>query len=71
MRDAGYKVAITGEGSDEILGGYAPFRCDMLLYNQEGQDRPWSRVFSKTWKGSIPCLADYCCRTVNQGRSTV
>ncbi len=39
VRDAGYKVVITGEGSDELLGGYAHFRRDMLLYNQEGQDR--------------------------------
>jgi len=39
VRDAGYKVVITGEGSDEILGGYAHFRRDMLLYNQEGQDQ--------------------------------
>lgn len=38
VRDAGYKVVITGEGSDEILGGYAHFRRDMLLYNKEGQD---------------------------------
>ena len=38
MRDGGYKVVITGEGSDEILGGYAHFRRDMLLYNTEGQD---------------------------------
>jgi asparagine synthase (glutamine-hydrolysing) len=38
VRDAGYKVVITGEGSDEILGGYAHFRRDMLLYNQQGQD---------------------------------
>lgn len=38
VRDAGYKVVITGEGSDEILGGYAHFRRDMLLYNTEGQD---------------------------------
>jgi len=38
VRDAGYKVVVTGEGSDEILGGYAHFRRDMLLYNREGQD---------------------------------
>jgi asparagine synthase (glutamine-hydrolysing) len=38
VRDAGYKVVLTGEGSDEILGGYAHFRRDMLLYNQNGQD---------------------------------
>ena len=38
VRDAGYKVVITGEGSDEMLGGYPHFRRDMLLYNREGQD---------------------------------
>ena len=38
VRDAGYKVVITGEGSDEILGGYAHFRRDMVLYNREGQE---------------------------------
>lgn len=38
VRDAGYKVVITGEGSDEILGGYPPFRRDMLLHDNAGQD---------------------------------
>ena len=38
VRNAGYKVVLTGEGSDEILGGYAHFRRDMLLYNRNGQD---------------------------------
>ena len=38
VRDKGYKVVLTGEGSDEILGGYAHFRRDMLLYNAQGQD---------------------------------
>ena len=38
VRDAGYKVVLTGEGSDEILGGYVHFRRDMLLYDNEGQD---------------------------------
>jgi len=37
-RDAGYKVVLTGEGADEILGGYVHFRQDMLLHNQQGQD---------------------------------
>lgn len=37
-REAGYKVILTGEGADEIFGGYVPFRQDMLLYNSEGQD---------------------------------
>lgn len=38
VRDAGIKVVFTGEGSDEILGGYAPFRRDVLLYNSARQD---------------------------------
>jgi asparagine synthase (glutamine-hydrolysing) len=38
VRDAGFKVVLTGEGSDEILGGYAHFRRDMLLHNSDGQD---------------------------------
>jgi asparagine synthase (glutamine-hydrolysing) len=38
VRNAGYKVVLTGEGSDEILAGYPHFRRDMLLYNHNGQD---------------------------------
>jgi asparagine synthase (glutamine-hydrolysing) len=38
VRDAGYKVVLTGEGADEILGGYPHFRRDMLLYNAHGGD---------------------------------
>jgi len=29
VRDAGYKVVLTGEGSDEILAGYPHFRMDL------------------------------------------
>jgi asparagine synthase (glutamine-hydrolysing) len=38
VRDAGYKVVYTGEGSDEIFGGYVHFRIDMLQHNTHGQD---------------------------------
>ena len=38
VRDAGTKVVLTGEGSDEMLGGYAHFRRDLLLYGQEARD---------------------------------
>jgi len=38
VRNLGYKVVLTGEGSDEILGGYVHFRRDWLLYNSEVVD---------------------------------
>jgi asparagine synthase (glutamine-hydrolysing) len=38
VRDAGIKVVFTGEGADEMLGGYAPFRRDVLLHNSATQD---------------------------------
>ena len=38
VRDAGFKVVYTGEGSDEIFGGYVHFRSDMLQHNTQGQD---------------------------------
>ncbi|MDT8318610.1 MAG: asparagine synthase (glutamine-hydrolyzing) [bacterium] len=33
-----YKVVITGEGSDEIFGGYAAFKQDMLLYGDSDRE---------------------------------
>jgi asparagine synthase (glutamine-hydrolysing) len=38
VRASGYKVVLTGEGSDEILAGYPHFRRDMLLHHTAGQD---------------------------------
>lgn len=35
VRDFGFKVVLTGEGSDENLAGYAPFRRDMFLYGYD------------------------------------
>jgi asparagine synthase (glutamine-hydrolysing) len=33
VRDAGIKVVFTGEGADEMLGGYPFFRMDAILHN--------------------------------------
>ncbi|MCP5043437.1 MAG: asparagine synthase (glutamine-hydrolyzing) [bacterium] len=38
VRDSGIKVVFTGEGADEMLGGYPPFRRDVLLYDSGSQD---------------------------------
>lgn len=35
VSNAGFKVVLTGEGSDEILAGYPHFRQDLLRYSQK------------------------------------
>ena len=57
MRNAGYKVVLTGEGSDEILAGYPHFRRDMLLYNSQGQRRGCGRPAPGAAAGEQPGLA--------------
>ncbi|HVV67691.1 MAG TPA: asparagine synthase (glutamine-hydrolyzing) [Patescibacteria group bacterium] len=37
-RESGYKTVMTGEGSDEILGGYPMFREDILKYGFRALD---------------------------------
>src|SRR6266481_604269 len=37
VRQAGYKVVLTGEGSDEMLGGYLHFRRDMAIHDANGR----------------------------------
>ena len=54
VRDAGYKVVLTGEGSDEILAGYPHFRRDMLLYNAQGQDADAVRQLLEQLQASNP-----------------
>ncbi|WDE06072.1 asparagine synthase (glutamine-hydrolyzing) [Thalassomonas viridans] len=38
VRDAGFKVVLTGEGADEVFAGYPHFRRDMILFNNQNQD---------------------------------
>jgi asparagine synthase (glutamine-hydrolysing) len=39
VRDAGFKVVLTGEGADEVFAGYPHFRRDMILFNNQNQDQ--------------------------------
>jgi asparagine synthase (glutamine-hydrolysing) len=36
VRECGYKTVITGEGADELFGGYPAFKRDMYLYGGNG-----------------------------------
>ena len=63
VRDAGYKVVLTGEGSDEILAGYPHFRRDMLLYNAQGQDAGRSGSSWSSWRRATRSRAACCCPT--------
>ena len=38
VTENGYKVVITGEGSDELFGGYAQFKADYFLHEGAQQD---------------------------------
>jgi asparagine synthase (glutamine-hydrolysing) len=54
VRDAGYKVVLTGEGSDEILAGYAHFRRDLWLYQAQGQDEQTVRQLLEQLQATNP-----------------
>ncbi|WP_299396450.1 asparagine synthase (glutamine-hydrolyzing) [Pelagibius sp.] len=46
VRDAGYKVVLTGEGADEVLAGYPHFRVDLLVqeYDKLGDEAVRDRM---------------------------
>lgn len=56
VRDAGYKVVLTGEGSDEIFAGYAHHKRDMYVYNSKDQDqnlvRGWLKELEENHKSN-------------------
>ncbi len=37
VRERGYKVVVTGEGADELFGGYPAFKRDMILHGMAGE----------------------------------
>lgn len=39
VHECGYKVVVTGEGSDELFGGYPFFKRDMILHGLEQENK--------------------------------
>lgn len=48
VQQAGYKVVVTGEGSDELFAGYPQLRLDMILHGMD-EASPAERSELETW----------------------
>jgi asparagine synthase (glutamine-hydrolysing) len=60
VRECGYKTVITGEGSDELFGGYPAFKRDMFLHGLDEEPEDVRRAYqaaldrsNKLFKGAI------------------
>lgn len=47
VNQVGYKVVMTGEGSDELFGGYPAFRRDMFLHGMDSLDERERQVWAE------------------------
>ena len=71
VRDAGIKVVFTGEGADEMLGGYAPFRRDVLLHNSATQDPAVVERLLADMRASNAAVPRSCLPKMSQSRPSM
>ncbi len=75
VNECGYRVVVTGEGSDELFGGYPAFKRDMLKHGHKGKNkeeiasyRKLMEETNKLFRGAIlsedqvshPAMDDVC-----------
>lgn len=75
VNQCGYRVVVTGEGADELYGGYPAFKRDMLRFGMNGRNpqevEAWMQLMEKNnslFKGAIlseqmvshPAMDDVC-----------
>lgn len=60
VNQAGYKVVVTGEGSDELFAGYPQLRLDMILHGMAGASASertelerWLQESNRLFKGNL------------------
>jgi len=75
VNECGYRVVVTGEGSDELFGGYPAFKRDMLKHGHKGKNKEEIESYrklmeetNKLFRGAIlsedqvshPAMDDVC-----------
>ncbi|MEL6321095.1 MAG: asparagine synthase (glutamine-hydrolyzing) [Cyanobacteria bacterium J06626_14] len=60
VQEAGYKVVVTGEGSDELFAGYPQLRLDMILHgmvdaspDERADLEDWLQESNRLFKGNL------------------
>ncbi|OIN01926.1 asparagine synthase (glutamine-hydrolyzing) [Idiomarina sp. MD25a] len=73
VHEAGYKVVMTGEGSDELFAGYPAFRKDMFLHGldhlPEIERLEWQKLLEKNnqlFKGAMLAREEFSSDALNK-----
>jgi len=72
VKEVGYKVVLTGEGSDELFAGYPAFRKDMFLHGldhlPDSERKAWQELLEKNnklFKGAMLAREEFVSAAFN------